>query len=166
MKKLSIIILCLTMYCFGCSWITELAIINKSKNPAIITYFIKSNDKRKEAGILCPSKIFRFSPPRSAPIEKFKERMLDEFQECPYDFDEKSNKITTVILPGKALWVDRTMNWSGQVSEFWFCNMALNKLVIKQPEKEVTYEGLELLEAFDRYHINPFNNTLYAIIIR
>jgi hypothetical protein len=130
-----------------------------------ISYYIKSHDKNVESGIQCPTKLFDFNPTKIIPVERFGKSMLDEYPDCQYEFDEKNRKITMVIPPGKALWVDRTTNWSGNVSEFRFCRLALNKIAIEQSGKETTYEGLELLKAFDKYHLNPFNDSLYAIII-
>ena len=65
MKRLHIIILFLSISCFGCSWIVDLAIINKSEEAVTISYYIKTKDpKQLEVGIQCSPKMFYFNPPK------------------------------------------------------------------------------------------------------
>src|SRR5512145_96937 len=143
MKARRIVPLIFTIGIVGCSWLTNLIIVNKTDEPVTLTYYLKLYEMRPKEGEPCCPKVFRLESPMILPPDSFTTPRND-FPAHTFNFDNTTGEVTTVIPPGKAIWIDRISNYSGARStyEFYYSHMNIKKLIITSKDRTITYQGV------------------------
>ena len=167
MNRRYLILVILITKLVGCSWHTNLIIINETDGPVTLIYNLKLHNMRPKEGEPCCPKAFLLEPPKILNHESFS-ALPHDFPSHAYEYDNTIGQVITVIPAGAALWVDSISNYSGKESSdgFYYSHMNVNKIAIRTKNRTITYEGVDILKAFKRYYSSPFNNSAYVLKIR
>ena len=139
----------------ACSWLTNLAINNSTEHPIIVTYKLKPYGMQ-------PGYILKI--PRIVPLNSF-DQLPSNYPEAQYELDKATGIISLEVPAGKTVWLDTISNYKSSYYERGAKYLNLLSLTVKSDSGTKKWEGVELMKAFKKYSLNPFNDSLYVLTI-
>jgi hypothetical protein len=137
----------LLMLVTSCSWITDIAILNRTSDPVLITYWVRRRDPA-DPYCRCPAG-YVLNPPAVVEEKRVRKNVIDwsPLDSSAFRWDHDSLRLEFVLPPGTALRLEELSTYTGpdswQAAEF-----NITALEIAQGAAVIRYEGDSLLYAF------------------